>query len=119
MLAADLDLQVWLDTIPDSQPVTMVAYVESPQVQELSYRLTTSKQGPAGSARLSQGGRVNVPAGQPTVLTQFSMTLGEHDACTIRLVLLTLPGAPVGTYHFNCNETDEPGGRRQYPKDPS
>ncbi len=102
MLVADLDLQVWLDTIPDAQPSIMTPYVQTEKDQDLQYRLTAIREGPTGSLRLAQGGEVHAPADQPTALSQFSITLGEGDQCSINLVLLTA-GQAVGTYHFNCH----------------
>lgn len=101
MMAADVNLRVWLETVPDTHPSVVIPYVQSTESGQLQYQLRAIKQGRGGSSRIGQSGGVHVHANQPTALSRFSLSLGEHDQCRIELILVE-NGHPAGTYHFDC-----------------
>ncbi|TAM89493.1 MAG: hypothetical protein EPN41_03595 [Candidimonas sp.] len=101
MMAADMNLQVWLETVPNTHPSIVIPYVQSARSGQLQYQLQAIKQGRGGSSRIGQSGGVHLRANQPTALSRFSLSLGEHDQCRIELVLVE-NGQAAGTYHFDC-----------------
>ncbi|HET8704325.1 curli-like amyloid fiber formation chaperone CsgH [Castellaniella sp.] len=101
MMAADLNLQVWLDSGTGAQAGTVVPYVQSPEDRAIDYRLQAIKQGPSGTSQITQSGSVALQANQPTALTRFSMSLGTHDQCQIELLIFS-QGVQAGTYRFTC-----------------
>jgi hypothetical protein len=101
MMAANVNLQVWLTTVPDTRPAVVIPYVRSPRDSRLRYRVNVSKRGPGGSSTIGQGGDVQARADQPTPLSQFSVDVGARDQCHIEITLLA-DGQPAGTYHFDC-----------------
>jgi|GEM_PF-1796445 len=101
MMAADLNLQVWLDSGTGAQAGMIVPYVQSPERRMIDYRLQAIKQGPSGASRIVQSGSVDLPADRPTALTQFSMSLGVRDQCRIELLIFS-QGVQAGTYRFAC-----------------
>lgn len=104
MMVADMNLQVWLGTVPDAPPGLIATYVQSPEEGDLQYRLNVIKQGRSGSSTISQGGAVHVQANAPTALTRFSLSVGENDSCRIELILLA-DGVTSGVYKFDCPRT--------------
>lgn len=101
MMAADLNLQVWLDSGTGAQAGMIVPYVRSPERRAIDYQIQAIKQGPSGSSRIMQSGSVDLPADRPTALTQFSMSLGARDQCRIELLIFS-QGVRAGTYRFDC-----------------
>lgn len=101
MMAADLDLRVWLETQPGTQPSVIIPYVQAAESGTLQYQLSTLKTGQGGTSRISQSGQVRMQANQPTALSRFSITFGRQDQCRIDLILVH-NGDPAGTYHFDC-----------------
>lgn len=103
-MVADMNLQVWLSTVPDAPPGLIATYVQSPEEKNLRYRLDVIKQGLSGSSTISQGGAVHVQANAPTALTRFSLSVGKNDSCRIELTLLA-DGVKSGVYTFECPRT--------------
>jgi curli production protein len=101
MMAADANLQVWLETVPNTRPSVIIPYVRSKESGNLHYTLNAVKQGLGGSSRIGQSGGVRIQANQPTALSRFSLNVGKHDQCRIELILVE-NGNPAGTYHFDC-----------------
>lgn len=101
MLLADMNLQVWLETVPDARPRIIVPYVQSPAAGDLQYKLTVTRQGPSGSSNISQGGGIHIRANSPTALTRLSLSIDENDSCHIELILLS-DGVASGAYQFDC-----------------
>ncbi len=100
-MTADINLQVWLDIIPGTQPSVVVPYVKSPTSGIVQYQLNATKKGLSGTSSISQSGGVRVQADHPTALTRFSMSLGAQDQCKIELTLFA-NGHETGTYQFDC-----------------
>lgn len=101
MLAADVNLQVWLETVPDTHPSVVIPYVQSSSSGNLDYSLTATKKGPGNSSKVAQSGGIRVVANQPTALSHFSLSVSKEDQCQIELVLIQ-NGTPAGTYRFDC-----------------
>ncbi|CAM5782643.1 curli-like amyloid fiber formation chaperone CsgH [Castellaniella caeni] len=101
MMAADVNLQVWLDTVPGTRPSVMIPYVKSHEAGVIQYQLHATRKGAGGTSSINQSGDVRVQAGHPTALTQFSMSLGAQDQCKIELTLFA-NGHETGTYQFDC-----------------
>ncbi|WP_323018492.1 curli-like amyloid fiber formation chaperone CsgH [Castellaniella sp.] len=104
MLAADVNLQVWLDTLPGTHPSVIIPYVQSAEAGIVRYQLSATKQGSSGSSSIQQSGGVRLQANQPTALTRFSLSVGQQDQCKIELVLFA-NGNPAGAYQFDCPRT--------------
>jgi curli production protein len=101
MMTADVNLQAWIETAPDTSPAMVTPFVRSPADGMLHYQIKVVKRGPAGSSSIGQSGDVAVHADQPTALSRFSLSVGAHDECTIELILVT--GSRTShTYHFDC-----------------
>ncbi|MDY0308457.1 MAG: curli-like amyloid fiber formation chaperone CsgH [Castellaniella sp.] len=101
MMAADLNLRVWLGSGADAQAGMIVPYVQSPAHRIIDYRIRVIKQGPSGTSRIAQSGSVDLPAGRPTALTRFSISIGAHDQCQVELLIFS-QGIQAGTYRFAC-----------------
>ncbi|HEX7387130.1 MAG TPA: curli-like amyloid fiber formation chaperone CsgH [Castellaniella sp.] len=101
MVAADINLQVWLETVPDTHPAVVVPTVVSKVDETLRYQVKVAQAGAGGSSSVSQGGSATVRAGQPTALSRFSLNVGAHDRCTIQLIIAA-NGHTIGTYQFEC-----------------
>lgn len=101
MAVADVNLQVWLDTVPGTHPAVVVPYVRSKEDGQIQYKLTVIKRGTGGSSNIGQSGQVQVVADRPAELSRFSINLGKHDECRIELMLIE-NNRPAGTYHFDC-----------------
>jgi curli production protein len=101
MIAADVNLQVWLDTVPGTQPSVVVPYVQSRVDDTVHYRLSAVRQGRGGSSAIRQSGDVRLRANKPTALTRFSLSVGRQDQCRIELILYA-DGKPAGAYQFEC-----------------
>jgi curli production protein len=101
MMAADMNLQVWLDALPGTQPSVIVPYVQSRNGGTLRYQLSATRHGRSGSSSIQQSGDVRLQAHRPTALTRFSLSVGAQDQCSIELILFA-NGNPAGTYRFPC-----------------
>lgn len=98
---ADINLQVWLETVPDTHPSVVVPYVRSEQDGVVQYQLKVSKRGMGGMSNIGQSGEVQVQAHKPAALSRFSLNVGKSDKCTIELILVENQH-PAGTYTFDC-----------------
>jgi len=101
MLAANVNLQVWLDTVPDTHPAVVIPYVRSPRDGRVEYQMTVIKHGPGGASNIGQSGEVQAAANHPTALSKFSLNVGVQDQCRIEITV-AITGAPGGTYRFDC-----------------
>ena len=101
MITADVNLQVWLDTVPGTRPSVVVPYVQSRADDTVQYRLSATRQGRSGSSTIQQSGDLRLRANTPTALTRFSLSVGQRDQCRIELILYA-NGKPAGTYQFDC-----------------
>ncbi len=101
MMVADFNLQVWLETVPDTHPSVVIPYVKSDKSGKLEYALQAKKEGRGGSSQVSQSGGVQVVANQGTALSRFSISVSNEDKCQIELKFAE-NGKPVGTYNFDC-----------------
>lgn len=98
---ADINLQVWLETVPNTHPSVVVPYVRSQNDGTVQYQLNVTKRGSGGSSSIGQSGDVRVQAHKPTALSRFSLNVGKNDKCIIELVLVANQ-QPAGTYKFDC-----------------
>lgn len=101
MTAADVNLHVWLETIPQTQPAITIPYVRSSEDTELQYTLDAIRRGRSGSSNIRQSGSLSVQADRPAALSRFSISAEGGDECRIKLTL-TADGRAAGTYQFNC-----------------
>jgi curli production protein len=101
MMTPDINLQVWLDTVAGTQPAMIVPYVQGPENSMLHYQLTATKQGVSGTSTIQQSGNVRLQANTPTALTRFSLSVGDQDKCTIKLILYAGSQA-ASHYQFDC-----------------
>lgn len=104
MLAANVNLQVWLDTVPGTHPAVIIPYVRSPQDSIVQYRLTVVRRGPGGSSAIGQSGEVQAAADHATALSRFSLNVGAQDECRIEITIIAGDHATGshGTYRFDC-----------------
>lgn len=100
-MVADFNLQVWLETIPDTHPSVVIPYVKSDKNGKLDYALKAKKEGLGGSSQISQSGGVQVAANKATALSRFSISVNKEDQCQIELTFAE-NGKPVGSYRFDC-----------------
>lgn len=101
IMAADINLQVWLETDAAAHPPIVTPYVQSAVSQRIQYQLQMTMQGRSGSSRVGQGGSVLAPAGQATALSQLSISVGQGIACQIELTLSS-DSMDSSSYHFDC-----------------
>ena len=97
-------LQVWLETKSNEAGQTVVLpYLKTSQTIQVLARVSVTTKGSAGSALVSQQASLQVPAGQPTLLTRLTFGLATHDDCHADLVLSDLvTSRAIGKYRFNC-----------------
>jgi hypothetical protein len=84
-MIADVQMQVWLDTIPGSVPAVVVPYVRTDRDARLAWRIRLVKAGPSGSSSIVQSGAVDAPAGSPRELSKVSVASQPGDACRIEI----------------------------------
>lgn len=101
MMVADMNLQAWLGTAPDTRPGEIIPYVQSRQDGAVRYQLVATRRGTGGTSVINQSGDVLLKANTPTALTRFSLSVGEQDQCKIELLLFA-NGNAAGTYRFAC-----------------
>ncbi|SHI36688.1 curli-like amyloid fiber formation chaperone CsgH [Pollutimonas bauzanensis] len=100
-MAADSDIQVWLETFAKTQPAVIVPYVKSTENMTLRYKVRAVRQGSGGKSVLGQGGVVTIVANVPAALSRMSLNRSPADDCQIDLIL-TESGAGERRYHFDC-----------------
>lgn len=98
---ADMQMQVWLDTIAGTRPTVVVPYVKTDHDARLTYRMKVLKAGKSGYSAINQSGTVSATAGTPKALSQLSVGLQQGDDCHIDIELLE-GGQVRGTYRFEC-----------------
>lgn len=101
MMAADLNLQVWLETAAHTNPSTIVPYVQSTDSRTLQYSLHTVKSGRQGRTEMRQAGTVTAQANVATPLVHMTLTRSAQDECHIEIVISD--GRKLEkTYSFEC-----------------
>jgi len=100
-MVGDADIQVWLDQAASGRPGAVVPYVQSSQARTLQYRLRVVQSAGGGSSQISQGGRVQVAARQPTPLASIVVGTTPGGRCRIELILLE-DGRALRSDSFAC-----------------
>lgn len=100
-MVTSVDLQAWLETNAATHPPMVTPYVRSAESQRIHYTLEAIKSGRGGTSRITQSGNVAAQAGQPTALSEFSISTDRNDKCKIELTL-TPEGAAPSHYSFDC-----------------
>ncbi|MCI2808748.1 curli-like amyloid fiber formation chaperone CsgH [Eoetvoesiella caeni] len=101
MMAADLNLQVWLETGSNTHPNVIIPYVQTPESRTLQYSLHTVKSGKQGRTEMRQAGTVTAQANVATPLVRMSITRQSQDSCHIEIVISD--GQVLKkTYSFEC-----------------
>jgi curli production protein len=100
-MVADMQMQVWLDTVAGTAPAVVVPYVQTDQDARLGYRMSVVKTGRSGSSRIDQSGTVLASAGKPKEMSRLSVWTQEGDTCQIEIEMLE-EGKPRGRYRFDC-----------------
>lgn len=99
-MAADINLQAWLEMDTAAHPPIVTPYVQSAQSLRIDYKILVIRRGRGGSAQVGQGGSVVTRAGQASALSQFSISVGRDDECRIELTLIT--SRADSRYQFEC-----------------
>lgn len=98
----DSDVQVWLDTQAIAGQMQIVPYVASREVRRVSYRIDVIRQGGHGNrTQISQSGRMEVQAANPTVLSRLTVSNSPAAQCSVDVVLRD-GVRELGAYHFIC-----------------
>lgn len=100
-MIADTDLQVWLDAQANTSQTIVVPYVKSAKDVQLNFRMDVIQHSGAGTSRISQQGRVNAPAAQPTPLGRVALGVQKDGECRVELTLNS-GDQRLGAYHFEC-----------------
>lgn len=100
-MAADIDLQAWLEKDSISHPPIVTPYVQSTESRRFDYKVIVISQGRGARAQLSQNGSVLAQAGQATALPPFSISVDSNEKCRVELVLITEHDA-AKNYYFDC-----------------
>lgn len=101
MMAADLNLQVWLETGSSANPGMIIPYVKAPENKTLQYRLHTVKSGKQGRTVMNQSGTVTAQANVATPLVRMSVTRSAQDECHVEIVISD-GHAQEKSYSFQC-----------------
>jgi hypothetical protein len=98
-------LQVWLETQPNEAGQTvMLPYVKTLHPLQVRASVSVVTKGAAGNARASQQARLEVPAGQATLLARLTLGLAANDECRMDVVLHDLETSrEVARYRINCH----------------
>lgn len=86
---ADADMQVWLETVGNTQPRVVVPYVQSAVNRPLRYQVLTVSDGPQGRTVISQGSTIMLAADQPTSLGTLSVRQTPDSQCNITITIYT------------------------------
>ncbi|WP_292931387.1 curli-like amyloid fiber formation chaperone CsgH [Noviherbaspirillum sp.] len=100
-MAADANLQVWLDTQANMGQTLLVPYVKTVTDRQINFRLDVIQRGSGGTSRISQQGLVKAMAKAPTSLGRVALGVQGNSECSIELELKE-NGAELGVYHFDC-----------------
>ncbi len=100
-MATDINLRVWLETDATRHPPIVTPYVQSAESQRIHYKLEAVGKGHGGTFQFGQNGSIVTQAGQPTALSQFSITVGHDAKCQIEIILINAR-AVSSHYHFDC-----------------
>lgn len=100
-MLADMQTQVWLETVPGTVPAMVVAYVKTDRGAQMTYRMDVVNNGKAGVSRISQSGTVRAAAGQKTQLTRVSVSSQPGDDCNVA-VSMREGSEDRGTFRFDC-----------------
>lgn len=100
-MIADTDLQVWLDTQANTSQRMLVPYVKSVRDIQVTYRMDVIQRGGAGTSRISQQGKVDAIAAQPTALGRVALGLQNVGECRVEITLRENQ-KDLGVYNFDC-----------------
>lgn len=101
-MAMDANMQVWLDTQHNVGQILVIPYVKTIKDGLVDYRMNVLQKGAAGTSRITQEGRVNAVASQPTPLARFALTRQKNGECHLELTLQEAAGNSQ-TYQFDCS----------------
>lgn len=96
-----MQAQVWLETVPNTIPALVVAYVKTDHAAQLAYRMDLTNIGRAGTSRISQSGTRHAAPGQKTELGKVSVSSQPGDECRIA-VTMREGTQDRGTFRFDC-----------------
>ncbi len=100
-MIADMQMQVWLDTVGGTVPTVVVPYLKTDRDARLTYRMKVIKSGKSGYSSISQSGMVTAKAGEPKEMSRVSVGVQPGDDCRIDIEMLD--GEQVrGTFKFEC-----------------
>lgn len=102
---ADTDLQVWLETSLVAQTSIIIPHVQSDTERQLTYRITTTREGASGRSSIGQSGDVYLQADQATALSRMAIRRDDKDHCQITVVLSDAEAAER-RYDFSCPGED-------------
>jgi len=100
-MIADVQMQVWLETMPGSVPAVVVPYVRTDRDARLAYRIRLLKSGPSGSSSTIQSGAVEAQAATPRELSKVSVASQPGDACRIDIEVREGANVPRA-FRFDC-----------------
>ena len=86
-MSADVDMQVWLETVENTQPRIVAPYVQSAVNRPLRYQVLTVSEGPQGRTVISQGSTITLAADQPTSLGTLSVSQTPDSQCNITITI--------------------------------
>lgn len=109
---ADADLQVWLETSSVAQTSIIIPHVQSETERQLTYRITTTREGPSGRSSIGQSGEVHLQADHATALSRMAIRRDSEDDCRITLTLSEAESSERH-YEFLCPGKDS---GRQIPR---
>ena len=96
-----MQTQVWLETVPDTMPALVVAYVKTDHAAQLTYRMDLMNIGKAGTSRITQSGTRQAAPGEKTELGRVSVSSQPGDDCEIA-VSMQEGTEDRGTFRFDC-----------------
>lgn len=102
---ADADLQVWLETSSVAQTSIIIPHVQSETERQVTYRITTTREGPSGRSSIGQSGEVLLQAAHATALSRMAIRRETDDTCRITLVLSEAETSEH-RYEFECPDKD-------------
>lgn len=96
-----MQTQVWLETVPNTIPAVVVAYVKTDHAAQLTYRMDLMNIGKAGTSRITQAGTRHAAPGEKTELGKVSVSSQPGDDCEIA-VSMQEGTEDRGTFRFEC-----------------
>lgn len=100
-MMADMQMNVWLDTLRGAGAPVVVPYVQTDQDAQLRWRMSVVKKGASGQSRIHQSGTLVAAAGRPQEMSRMSVAVAPGDECAIEIEMLER-GQVRGRYRFDC-----------------